>query len=582
MLQSPVVNALGGLFLTPIGPPVILLVGAAVVLIVGRWLRRTDWLAGVALVFVGAAAVCYISLQYLSIVPTFSHPWQPLFQDATNLFWISDGWNYYLGALILLTGGLGVLLNRSHRPDGRALPHSSTVLALNLAVVAAALLFVNSGNLLTVLLVWVFLDLAIVLRGAVDPVGLDAAQTGGAAGVRVQANEARVLSLLGAMLLLIGILPAGFTGLAQELAVGNLPAETLLFMLMAAAIRSGVYPFHLWVLPRGRTEVNVAERFLDQIVPVLAGLWLMGWVLRLGGAELLQGPLALAIFLLAILASAVAAWTTAEQPQHVAFVLITSSSLAVLAGTLSATPGPAGLVWALTAFALGGGLWLVGEQAWRAWGWQIPVSVGALALAGTPFTPGFMALPSFASLLSRGPLYWPVFGLYVLAQGTFIAALLRSWSTERTEQGTAKTGQVYARSYMVRLLLATLALGLPLAVTGFLPVFAETLIAIPNAIPAGLGALPTGTAGLDVWLTLILPYLLGFGLIWLRPRLWPRLGAWPDRLSQFSQLEWLFRSGMWIVDQGAQLGHNALHVVEGAGYLGWFLALVLAGILLLR
>lgn len=582
MVQSPVVNALAGWILSPIGPPIILLFGAAVLLIVGRWLRRTDWLAGVALFFVGAAATCYISLQYQSIVPTFSHPWQPLLQDATNLFWISESWNYYLGALILLTGGLGVLLNRSHRPDGRALPNTNMVLALNLAVLAAALLFVNAGNLLTVLLVWVFLDLTIVLRGAVDPVGIEAAQAGGAPGVRVQANEARVLSLLGAMLLLIGILPAGFAGLAQELAVGNLPPETLALMLIAAAIRAGVYPFHLWVLPRGRAEVNVAERFLDQIVPVLAGLWLMGWVLQLGGAELVQSPPALAIFLLAILAAAVAAWTTADQPQHVAFVLITSSSLAVLAGTLSVNPGPAGLVWALTAFALGGGLWLVGEQAWRAWGWQIPVSVGALALAGTPFTPGFMALPSFAGLLGRGPLYWPIFGLYVLAQGTFIAALLRSWTTERAGNGPAKPARVYARNYMVRLLLATLALGLPLAVTGFLPLFAETLIAIPNSIPGELGAIPTGTAGPGVWVTLILPYVLGFGLIWLRPRLWPRLGAWPDWLSQFSRLEWLFRSGMWVIDQGAQLGHHALHVVEGAGYLGWFLALLLAGLLLLR
>ena len=272
----------------------------------------------------------------------------------------------------------------------------------------------------------------------------------------------------------------------------------------------------------------------------------------------------------------------ADHAQHVVFVLITSSSIAVLAGTLSSNPGPAGLVWALTAFALGGGLWLVGEQVWRAWGWQIPVSVGALALAGAPFTPGFMALPSFASLLARGPLYWPVFGLYVLAQGTFIAALLRSWSTEHSVNEQHTDRRIYARSYLVRLLVATLALGLPLAVTGFLPVFAETLIAIPDSIPGELGTPPTVVAGLLVWVTLILPYLLGFGLIWLRPRLWPRLGAWPNRLSQFTQLEWLFRSGMWLVDQVAQLGHHALHVVEGAGYLGWFLALALAGLLVLR
>ena len=315
MLQSPVVNALAGWLLSPIGPPLILLIGAAVVLLVGRWLHRTDWLAAVALLFVGSAAVIYISLRYQAIVTTFSHPWRPLLQDSTNLFWISDGWNYYLGALVLLTGGLGVLLNRSHRANGRTLPHTSTLLALNLAVLAAALLFVNAGNMLTVLLAWVFLDLAIVLRGAVDPVGQEeGAHNGEPVGTRVQANEARVLACSARCSSLIGILPAGFTGLAQELAVGDLPTETLFLMLVAAAIRAGVYPFHLWVLPRGRSEVNVSERFLDQIVPVLTGLWLMGWVLQLGGAELVQSPLVLALFLLAILASAIAAWTTRTTP----------------------------------------------------------------------------------------------------------------------------------------------------------------------------------------------------------------------------------------------------------------------------
>jgi hypothetical protein len=250
--------------------------------------------------------------------------------------------------------------------------------------------------------------------------------------------------------------------------------------------------------------------------------------------------------------------------------------VAVLAGALASTAGPAGMFWATTAFALGGGLWLVGDQVWRAWGWQLPVSFGALALAGAPFTPGFLAQPSLARLLTSGPALWPVFALYALAQGILVAALLRSWSTpERTAVNLPQT-------YLLRLLLSSLALGLPLAISGILPQFTETLAGLPNTIPSSLGRIPSAMAPPAVWITLGLPLLLGFGLVWLRPRVWPLLGSWPNQISHVSQLQWLFRFSMWGIDRLAVVGANAVHVVEGGGYLGWFLVFMLIALLLLR
>ena len=444
---------------------------------------------------------------------------------------------------------------------------------MNLAVLAGSLLFVNSGNLLTALLTWVFLDLTLLLRNTVEmanPFTFD--QSG-----RLRTNEAGILSLLGAMLLLLGLLPAGPTGPAQELATGTLPPETLALMLLAAAIRAGIYPFHLWLLPRSRTELNLAERLLDHMEPVLCGLWLVGWTLKLGGGALMQSPELVGLFTLTLLASAIAAWTAEDRLHHVVFVLITSAGVAVLAGILASNPGPAGIIWATTAFALGGGLWLVGDQVWRAWGWQLPISVGALALAGVPFTPGFLAQAPLSRLLTSGPAYLPAFTIYVVAQGIAIAALLRSWSDG--EQTTA--GEV-SHGYRLRLLIACLALGLPLAVSGFLPYFSETLTGIPNTIPPGLGNPPSVVAGGAVWVTLALPLLLGFALVWARPRLWPRLREWPNRISRLTQLEWLFRLSMWSVDRVALLGNNGLRVVEGAGYMGWFLVFLLAAFLLIR
>ncbi len=51
--------------------------------------------------------------------------------------------------------------------------------------------------------------------------------------------------------------------------------------MLAALIRAGIYPFHLWLLPANRSQVNVAERLLLP-KPVLCGLWLLGWSVELG------------------------------------------------------------------------------------------------------------------------------------------------------------------------------------------------------------------------------------------------------------------------------------------------------------
>jgi hypothetical protein len=70
--------------------------------------------------------------------------------------------------------------------------------------------------------------------------------------------------------------------------------------------------------------------------------------------------------------------------------------------------------------------------------------------------------------------------------------------------------------------------------------------------------------------------------VWLRPRIWPKLGEWPNRISRFTQMEWLFRLSMWGIDRLAVAGNNAVHVVEGAGSLGWFLIFMLIAFLLFR
>lgn len=575
VLQWRIVITVLQLIVSPVGPAVVLLVGAIVVESIGRWLRRPGWLTGLALFFVVVAVWLFLGLRAEPVVPTYSQPWQPPLQHGTNLLWVGDGWNWYISGLILLLGGVGILLDLNSPPPKSEMRarrvHSS--LAIHLGVLAAGLLFVGSGNVLTAMLTWVVLDLFTLVRGAVRPDNLVSDEHA----LNSPQHQAKGLSLLGALLLLVGLLPAGPTGPSQPLQGGLLPPETVGLMLLAALIRAGIYPFHLWLLPAQSRQVNVAERLLDHMVPVLCGLWLLGWTVDLGAEYILLAPDILLVLIASLLGSAVAAWTADDQPNHTTFVLITSAGLAALSGALAFRQGPAGLIWPTTALALGGALWLVGDQVWQAWGWQIPVSVGALALAGVPFTPGFLTQPSLARLLGAGPVYLLLFGGIMLALSIQVAAMLRSWSDQQP------SGHPKLRpGVMIRLLAAVMALALPLAIVGFFPEATAELANLAGAIPPMLGSPPSVVADWPVWVAVSLPLAAGIGLVSLRPTLWAALGPWPERLSRMTRLQWLFRFSWWGVNQVSDSWGSVVRIVEGAGYMGWVLVAILMGYLLLQ
>jgi hypothetical protein len=560
---------------SPIGPALVLLIGAMVEVIAGRWLRRPGFLTGLALFFVALAVWLFIGLRTEPLPPVFNLPWQPPLQTGATLLWVGDGWNWYISGLILLLGGVGILLDlntpRDVNDDFARRAHSS--LAIHLGVLAAGLLFVGSGNVLTAMLTWVLLDLFTLVRGATRPEEFGVEERGW----NSAHHQAKGLSLLGALLLLIGLLPAGPNGPGQPLHGGQLPPETVALMLLASLIRAGIYPFHLWLLPSDGLRVKVAERLLDHMVPVLCGLWLLGWTVDLGTEYILLQPDILFLLILSLGGSALAAWTANDQPNHTTFVLITSAGLAALSGALAFREGPVGLIWPTTAFALGGGLWLVGDQVWQTWGWQIPVSVGALALAGVPFTPGFLTQPSLARLLTEGPVFLLLFVGLVLAQSIQVAAMLRSWSPN------AHGGEESFRSGVtIRLLIAVVALAIPLAVVGFFPAQTASLPELENPIPPMLGNPPSVIAEWQVLLTVALPLAIGILLVSNQPVLWAQLGRWPQRISQLTRLQWLFRFSWWGMNQLSAGWASVLQVVEGAGYMGWVLVLFLMIFLLIR
>ncbi|MEZ4622810.1 MAG: hypothetical protein R2867_45940 [Caldilineaceae bacterium] len=70
--------------------------------------------------------------------------------------------------------------------------------------------------------------------------------------------------------------------------------------------------------------------------------------------------------MIALLGSALAAWTAKSQTGS-PFVCPRDWRARRPAGSFSYGEGPTAMIWPTTAFALGGALWLVGEQVWQGW-----------------------------------------------------------------------------------------------------------------------------------------------------------------------------------------------------------------------
>ena len=599
------------MLLTPVGPPLVLTLGSIVIWIMGRLtlpLRRwrivgsaTGFLSVVALLFWGAAVGLTVSLRMQPIVPLFSIPWQPFFSAGADLLWVSNGWNWYVSCLILLLGGGGLLFGgfggqSLGRTSDDSQQDSAQTLALSLIAIASALFFANSNNLLTVTLMWVVMDLFIIARNAVVPTEHGPSPT----------RQFQGLSMMGALLLLIGLLPAGQSGPAEALSGGHLPQETVVLMLLAGVIRAGVYPLHLWLLPHRGERLYMPDRLIDQMPPALCGLWLLGWSSGLAGEGLLARPEVVALALLGLFGSAIATFTTTTRQEHTTFVLITSVGIAGLASILSEVRGPAAVLWPTTTFALGGGLWLIGEHIWRTWHWQIPISVGVLALVGVPFTPGFLTQSAVAQLLmgsncageaapcgDYGGTMLPLFAAYTVTQMIYVSSLLRIWETE---PGDNPRPESEPDAWMVsRLLIYVVVLAIPLTIAGVFPQMITGITNLADAIPRSAGNPPSAVASWQVWLTLAGPLALGLGLAVLRSQISLRLNAigeatgttpalrtWSGRIARLTALDWFSRITRWGTSSASHVWDVGLEIVEGAGHIGWVMVFGIIGYFILN
>ena len=598
---------LKSLFLQPLGPALVLALSASL-LMLWRWLalRRTAsvvFLRGspgstagpdlllhrlqlpVVLFAILAAMILLLLLRGAAARPALSWTWQPLTVAGGLLEWRMDGWNWLTAVLILLLTAGAVLHGRSDA-DGYGAPsrldHTGGRLAQTLWLAAAALVFTASGNVVTLASSWMLFDAALAWR--LRP------------GEHVE-PAARVWSLLSltAILLLLVLALLGEGGVKAALAGRSFDRWELALLWLAALIRAGVYPLHFWLIGPGR--LDRAGRLILGVLAPLMGLWLLARLHAGAPGEWLHRPEWAALGGLALLGSALAAWTEIDEDWRWRWIAINRASLVVLAAYLSGSSAPEALVWPVVTFSLGCALLAVGQALREQLGWRIPVWLAVLTLWGLPGTTGFLARWAVVYPTDL-PIALPLFGLIMLAETLLVAALWRAARGSEAQAAASphsptclhpangiplpedRPGATWPMLAGAALAVALLAL--PLIVWGLNPRGLARITGwLPTEVFPTLGTALT-QARKSVWIGLGLSAGLGVVLGVYRQRIFAGMLGWQRGIAGIVSLEWLYQAvGFGLSVIASSLQYFA-RLGEGEGYLGWLALGVLILWVLLR
>jgi formate hydrogenlyase subunit 3/multisubunit Na+/H+ antiporter MnhD subunit len=574
------------LFLHPLGPAFILGLGGLLVALSRRVMADPLPLSGAAtspqfqhslrrarlrlstraLFSIVVAFVALVLLLVLRDRPghaSLTWTWQPLTVAGGALLWQLDGWNWLASALVLLLTVTALALGEfgeDLRP-GWAWPGREAERTLWLG--AAALCFVCSANVVTVASGWVLLDLVLALR-------LRPGESAEPAGRAWSLLSLTGLALPAALMLL------GEQSVQVTLDSGPFTPLVLGLLWIAALVRAGVYPLHFWLSGPGHADAG--GRVALHLVGPLTGLWLLGRVNQVSGADWLRRPEWAALGALALLGTAIVAWAVDDDNLRWRWVALNRASLVVLAVYMVALAGAQAQVWLLITFAVGGSLLLVGMILRRRWGWRLITIVAALAVWGVPGTSGFLArlVLVFPTNL---PVAVPLFILILISEALLVAALWQLALGRLAEVGSPRgpnaDSQQPAASFGW---LETLELGLALAVL-IVPLlywglFPQRLAALLRATESE--AFPSLVWTLahvrrSLWIGLALSGLGGLALGLLRDKIFSQMRGWQTSIVTVVSLDWLYRAIVGVLALAGSGLRYFSALGEGEGYMGWLL-----------
>lgn len=551
---------MAGLVATPM---VVLLAGALALLLLNRAAgpRNRSLLA---LLIIGGAFLVLLSLaRGLPVNGTISR-WRPFF--GSDLAYYVDGLAFLFAALVALAGlaTIATCLGRSEDLEG------SSYAAL-LALLAAGLSFIFSANLITLCLSWVIFDLTFLWALAASDHG----------GSRMR-SVPRILNLncLACLSLLAAALLLGQGDDSLSLRSSSISTPVFGLILLAALVRAGLYPLHLW-MPIG-VQASLASRSLLHLVPASAGLYLLArlsaWPngvvslskdggLPYGQALIIASSLAFAI-------GALLAWAEADLSKILSFIMMSQVGYAIASLAIAKPPTRVVILWPSLNLVLCLGLLFLSQDRFEprnSW----PRAASGLAIAslvGVPLTSGFVGRwHLYHSLLTGSHLAF--LALSLLAETFLFAALLRMWSAVSINPSPSELA--YERLSVVGAAL----LAAPVLILGLHPPVLRPLIEVVP-FPTLVGLLRSTT--IARWVAFFLPPLGGYLLQRHRQRIFDPIEIFWLKLSTALRLEWLYSLLGQIVTGAAGTLEIVGRVSEGKGYLSWIAVMGLLVFLFLR
>lgn len=541
---------------SPLGPALILLL-AAVLLRVVSSPRRSYVLAILTLAPLSAAFVLLMVLSS-SGVAVRELIWWPLVVPPVRVLWALDGWNWLALILLLILGGCAVLL--TWRLPGK---RSGAFHGLSFALLGAAALTVVSDNLLALSGAWVATDILLVAR---------------VRGSRAQVNPAPVwLEVAGSLLMLVAIGITSINVATTTLATARLPDETMALLLVIAGLRMAAYPLHVWLAPSG-FERDRGTQLLINGLGLVTGAWLLGRVFSLGAGAWLSNPVWPPLLVALALIAGLVAWSGSQRDR---LAMLSSGRATWLWLVVALTPIAAGrdaLGWALVSVVLGLSLVAVGQTINEQWRWRLPLVLAAITLAGVPLTTG---MPPRAWIEPSNLALWL---FIVVADGLAVASAFDEWRQPQPAKPAAVMLASPLRGAPINWPLVRLLTALGLAMV---PNLLWGLQPTSLAASAGFNAAPSfwqllAQFGLSQVIAVGLALALGVSLYQLAQQPDAALKRGRKRLAAVGGLTWALDGIHWLLFWTAAVWRNALLIVEGEGYLGWIVILLLLALLVVQ
>lgn len=525
--------------------PIIFLVLGALAIGAGELarLRRPTF---IMLVTVVLALGALLTLQNTALpVTQIVAAWQPISVFTVPLSFRVDQTAWVLALGLLLAVIATAFVWGAYPGQRRAAPR-----AVALLLTAAALAGFFASNLLTLAVAWGMLDLifvaALLIRGG--------SQVGQRAALAIVVNTASTVCLWIAALSIENQSGSLYWHLF------NASEQSRLWLMAAAVLRVGLYPFHQWLPIELGKEADRAVMLF--IVPTISGLAL--WTRMALVGALPEKSIVLALSVLSLVIGALLAWRSVQARQgspYIALGLAGFVGLLVVLAPEPATLTAATLNWMFVVFSLFVARGLDRRQPY----WIAGTLVAVLSLSAVPGTLGFVVQQSLiqAALTDK---QWLPLAATVFAQTMLVAAAVRLLMSDVDAGAPAQL--LRKISWIGALAFSAFPLiGFAVA-PDLIPALPATSTLIKEFNPIG-------------WLLLGATGVAGLALVWRGPLFGRGATAGPQAVAnRVLRLEWLNYAVFYVIDRLTGLLRALASVLEGEGGLLWTVILIVIVVVL--